>query len=142
MMGAMQNLPAVSSTVVPWLIALTLQLLPVALLLRILLHLRVAPTALHAARLADARTLEWTLLRFPAIGAALLLFCLAYSDFTISALLAPPQFTTVFVRVFNLMHYGQSAVLSVTVLFAVLAPLIALGLTHLLLRLYVRRCVR
>jgi ABC-type Fe3+ transport system permease subunit len=141
-LGAVQNLPDIGSTVFPWLLTLTLQLLPVAALLRLLMRLRTAPAAVHTARLASARSIEWTLVRYPAMGAVLLLFCLAYSDFTISALLAPPQFTTVFVRVFNLMHYGQSAVLSVTVLFAVLVPLLVLGLTHLLLRLYVRRCVR
>jgi iron(III) transport system permease protein len=142
MLGAAQSAPGIGSTVFPWLLTLTLQLLPVAVLLRMLIHLRTAPAAVYAARLASARSIEWTLVRYPAMGAILLLFCLAYSDFTISALLAPPQFTTVFVRVFNLMHYGQSAVLSVTVLFAVLVPFLALGLTHLLLRLYVRRCVR
>jgi ABC-type Fe3+ transport system permease subunit len=128
--------------VLPWVIALTLQLFPVALLLRLLLRERTSLAALHTARLTGARSVEWALVREPSIGAVLLLFCMAYGDFTISALLAPPQFTTVFVRVFNLMHYGQSAVLSVTVLFAVAVPLVGLGLTRLLLRLYVRGCVR
>jgi ABC-type spermidine/putrescine transport system permease subunit II len=70
------------------------------------------------------------------------LFCVGHGDFTISTLLAPPQFPTIFARIFNLMHYGQSAVLSFAVFLAVFAPLATAALTLLLLRRYARRRVR
>ncbi|MEO6740259.1 MAG: hypothetical protein ABIP20_08405, partial [Chthoniobacteraceae bacterium] len=89
-----------------------------------------------------ASAAEWTLSRGPAAGAVLLLFGVAYGDFTIGALLAPPQFTTVFARIFNLMHYGQNALLSASVFIAVATPLLCLWLTRRLLRLYVARRVR
>jgi ABC-type Fe3+ transport system permease subunit len=141
-LSGIDALPGLSSTVLPWISALTLQLLPVAMLLRALLSRGIDAAGLHAARTARAGKVIWTMQHFPSAGAILLLFGLGYSDFTMSALLAPPQFTTVFVRVFNLMHYGQSAVLSAAVLIAVLVPLTALGLTRVLLGLYVRHCVR
>jgi iron(III) transport system permease protein len=138
-LGALQWGPAAADTVLPWLFALTLQLLPMALLLRLLLERGIDRASLHAARLAGARGVEWTLWKERAVAAGLLLFCLGYGDFTISTLLAPPQFSTIFPRVFNLMHYGQSAVLSFSVLVAVLAPLAIAAVALLLLRLYVRR---
>lgn len=142
LLAAAQPFDVIARTALPLVIALVLQLLPLALLLRALLHLGAEPTALHIARNSGARAAEWTLSRGPAFGAVLLLFGIAYGDFTVSALLAPPQFTTVFARIFNLMHYGQNAVLSASVFIAVATPLLCLWLTRLLLRLYVARRVR
>ena len=59
-----------------------------------------------------------------------------------ATLLAPPQFPTIFPRVFNLMHYGQSSVLSFTVLVAIVTPVACAALTLLLLRRYVRHRAR
>ena len=141
-LAALQMVPPVAMTVFPWLGALILQLLPAAFLLRAIIRRGTDAAAVHTARLAAARPAEWTLVRRPAAGALVLLFGIAYSDFTISALLAPPQFTTVFVRVFNLMHYGQSAVLSATLFVAIVVPLAALALTYLVIRVYFARRVR
>jgi ABC-type Fe3+ transport system permease subunit len=141
-LALLQWFPAAADTVVPWLFALVLHLLPMALLLRLLLEQHIDRAALHSAKLSSARAVEWSLWRERAFAAGLLLFCAGYADFTISTLLAPPQFSTVFPRVFNLMHYGQSAVLSFAVLLAVLAPLAAAGAMFFLLRFYGRRCLR
>ena len=54
----------------------------------------------------------------------LLFFLLAYSELVASAILAPPGMTTAPARLYNLMHYGQTAVLSAMVLAAFLAPLL------------------
>jgi hypothetical protein len=140
--AAAQHAGSIGRTAGPLIVALVLQLLPLAFLLRALLAVGTDHTALHIARNAGARSAEWTLAHGPAAGAVLLLFGVAYSDFTASALLAPPQFTTVFVRIFNLMHYGQGAVLSAAVFIAVATPLLCLWLTRHLLRLYVARRVR
>ena len=133
---------AIARTSLPLVVALVLLLLPLALLLRALLRLGAEPEALHIARNTRAGAAEWTLSHGPATGAVLLLFGVAYSDFTAGALLAPPQFTTVFARIFNLMHYGQGSVLSASLFIAVTTPLLCLWLTRRLLRLYVARRVR
>ncbi len=140
-LAAARHLGVIGRSILPLVVALVLQLLPLALLLRSLLGIGTDRRALHIARSSGARPAEWTLSRGPAAGAVLLLFGVAYSDFTASALLAPPQFTTVFVRIFNLMHYGQGAVLSATVFVAVATPLACLWLTRLVLHLYVARRV-
>jgi hypothetical protein len=141
-LGGLQFFPSAADTVVPWMIGLTLQLLPVALLLQHCMEKGTDRPALHQSRLAGARVAEWTLWRERAVVGWSLLFCLGYGDFTLSSLLAPPQFSTAFPRVFNLMHYGQSAVLSFSVTVAVLAPLAVAALTFSVLRLYVRSRVR
>ena len=142
MLAAVQPAEAVARTMLPLVITLVLLLLPLAFLLRALLRLGTHATALHIARNSGAGAAEWTLSRGPAAGAVLLLFGVAYSDFTAGTLLAPPQFTTVFARIFNLMHYGQGSVLSASLFIAVASPLLCLWLTRRLLRLYVARRVR
>jgi ABC-type Fe3+ transport system permease subunit len=142
MLAGAQVAPSVMSSVAPWLFTLTLVLLPYALLLRLMIESGTQRAALHVARISVAHAVEWELWRERSIAAVLLLFCLGYSDFTVATLLAPPQFPTIFPRVFNLMHYGQSAVLSFTVFMAIAAPLACAALTLFLVRLYVRRRVR
>ncbi len=141
-LALVQFAPAIMSSVAPWLSTLTFALLPYALLLRMMIESGTQRAALHVARTSGARGIEWELWRERSIAAGLLLFCLGYSDFTVATLLAPPQFPTIFPRVFNLMHYGQSAVLSFTVFTAIVAPVVCAALTLLLVRLYVRRRVR
>ncbi len=141
-LAAAQPFDAISRTAFPLGIALVLQLLPLAMLPRPLIRPGGDPAPLLAARNSGAHAAAWPLSRGPAFGAVLLLFGVAYGDFTMSVLLAPPQFTTVFARIFNLMHYGQNAVLSASVFIAVVTPLLCLWLTRRLLRLYVARRVR
>ena len=140
--SGLSSFPVLAETVLPWVVALTLSLLPVAFLLRVLFETPRDGAALYSARLCGTRQIAWHLQHLRSTAALLLLFCAAYADFTIGGLLAPPQFATIFSRVFNLMHYGQSSILSVTVFVAVLTPLAAMGFLLLLARWYVRRYVR
>ena len=52
---------------------------------------------------------------------------LAYFDMTAGSILAPPRMTPVFVRLYNMMHYGRMAGLSAMVLAAVVAPFLIAG---------------
>jgi hypothetical protein len=71
--------------------------------------------------------------------AVLVLFWIAYCEVTVSALLAPVTTTPVFVRLYNLMHYGRSEVLSVMLVTAVGLPLVVLGLARVGLAAVERR---
>lgn len=123
-------------TPLPLGLALTLLLLPLAFLLGAL-WLRTSP-ALHIARQAGSGRLIWELATRPRAIASGILFCWAYFDFTASSILAPNGFTPVFVRLHNLAHYGQTAVLSAMMLAAFATPILVLLLTGITLRLYAR----
>ena len=73
------------------------------------------------------------------LAAFALLFCWAYFDFTASSILAPIGLTAVFVRLHNLAHYGQTAVLSAMMLAAFATPAALLLLTLTAGRIYARR---
>jgi hypothetical protein len=129
-------LRAFYDTPLPLGIALVIILLPLALLLAAL-WLQPTP-ALHIARQVGNRRLMWDLETRPRAVAAGLLFCWAYFDFTASSILAPTGFTPVFVRLHNLAHYGQTAVLSAMMLAAFATPILVLLLTGTAWRLYAR----
>jgi hypothetical protein len=129
-------LHALYDTPLPLGAALTLLLLPFALLLGAL-WLQTTP-ALHIARQLGSRRLLWELQTRPRALALALLFCWAYFDFTASSILAPTGFTPVFVRLHNLAHYGQTAVLSAMMVAALGTPILVLLLTGTALRLYAR----
>ena len=126
------GLRAMYDTPVPVLIALTLVVLPFGLLLRIVLHMLRPGEAIHAAELLSSSTssgvrrwhsrLIWQLRSRRQFWVAFLLFCWAYFDLTASSILAPPGMTPVLSRLYNFMHYGQSAVLSAMVCVAFLVP--------------------
>ena len=126
-------------TPLPLLVALTLLLLPFALPLRWLLDTSRRTPALHLARLAGSSALIWRLDTRRRWLAAFLLFCWAYFDFTAGSILAPVGLTPVFVRLHNLAHYGQTAVLSAMFLAAFAAPVAVLLLTAPAARWYARR---
>ena len=126
-------------TPLPLLLALTLLLLPFALPLRWLLDAARHSPALHLAGLAGFPALTWRLDTRRRWLAAFLLFCWAYFDFTAGAILAPVGLTPVFVRLHNLAHYGQTAVLSAMFLAAFAAPVAVLLLTAPAARWYARR---
>ncbi|HSI12090.1 MAG TPA: hypothetical protein VK961_08605 [Chthoniobacter sp.] len=129
-------LRALYDTPLPLGLALTLLLLPLAFLLGAL-WLRPSP-ALHIARQVGSRRCVWELATRPRVIAGGILFCWAYFDFTASSILAPNGFTPVFVRLHNLAHYGQTAVLSAMMLAAFATPILVLLLTGTTLRLYAR----
>jgi len=126
-------------TPLPLLLALTLLLLPFALPLRWLLDSSRRHPALHLARLAGSSALVWRLDTRRRWLAVFLLFCWAYFDFTAGSILAPIGLTPVFVRLHNLAHYGQTAVLSAMFLAAFAAPVAVLLLTAPAVRWYARR---
>ena len=126
-------------TPLPLLLALTLLLLPFAVPLRWLLDASHHNPALHLARLAGSSALIWRLDTRRRWLAAFLLFCWAYFDFTAGSILTPVGLTPVFVRLHNLAHYGQTAVLSAMLLAAFAAPVAVLLLTAPAARWYARR---
>lgn len=129
-------LRSVYDTPIPLAVALIILLLPLALLLGAL-WLRPTP-ALHIARQLRSRRLLWELETRPRAFAFGLLFCWAYFDFTASSMLAPTGFTPVFARLYNLAHYGRTAVLSAMMIAAFATPILVLLLTGAALRLYPR----
>ncbi len=126
-------------TPLPLLLALTLLLLPLAIPLRLLLDANRRNPALHLARMSASPALIWRLDTSRHWLAAGLLFCWAYFDFTAGSILAPIGLTPVFVRLHNLAHYGQTAVLSAMFLAAFAAPVAVLLFTAPLARWYARR---
>ena len=123
-------------TPVPLMIALAILLLPLALLLGALWLRPSAPA--HIARQIPSPRLIWELETRPRAVAGGILFCWAYFDFTASSILAPTGFTPVFVRLHNLAHYGQTAVLSAMMIAALATPVVVLLLTGTAWRLYAR----
>jgi len=132
------GLRAAYDTPAPLLLAHVFLLLPPAMLLRLLLQ-RVRPgeslhvAALlrrsdHAAQRGAGRAIIRQLRGNGPFWALFLLFCGAYFDMTAASILAPVRMTPVFVRLYNLMHYGRTALLSVMVCLALAAPLAALAL--------------
>jgi hypothetical protein len=125
-------------TLVPLLLALTLLLLPMALLLRWILDATRPGSAVFIASQLDHREGLWRLDGRRRFASWALLFCWAFFDFTAASILAPVGFTPVFVRLHNLMHYGQTAVLSAMVCAAFATPLAVLLLTGAVVRFYAR----
>jgi hypothetical protein len=133
----LKGLRAVYDTPLPLLLALTLLFLPFALLLRMLLTIYRPVEALHAARLLgkspspSVRGHGEAIARFirtrGRFWVLFLLFTWGYFDLTASSILAPTQLTPVFVRLYNLMHYGQMSVLSAMLCVAICVPLVLLG---------------
>ncbi|MHC4200263.1 MAG: hypothetical protein ACYSU0_09750, partial [Planctomycetota bacterium] len=136
-------------TIVPVILALALLQLPFALLLRALLRRTRPGEAVHAATLLGScggrarrergRSLIWQLSGRRRSWVLFLLFFWAYFDVTASWLLAPAGATAVVARLYNLMHYGQSHVLSAMVCLSVIVPL-ALLACALAARGLVERC--
>lgn len=114
------------STPIPVLVALILGLAPSALFVRHILASGDSSETVHSARLMGNRSVLWDLVKRPALWGGALLFLQAYGDFTANSLLAPPSLTSAFSRIFNLMHYGQTTVLSAMLLVTLAVPVIAL----------------
>jgi ABC-type Fe3+ transport system permease subunit len=130
-----RGLGALYDTPVPLVSALCLVLLPLGAVVRALMRARAPGQSLHAASLllpsgcgrvrSWGRRVAWELKTRPLFWAAFLLFCWGYFDLTASSVLAPSGMTPVSVRLYNLMHYGQSAALSAMVCAALAVPLLA-----------------
>lgn len=140
-----QQLGPVYDTSLPMLAALVLLMMPVAVLVAVLLDVTRDREALFLARRigVPGRGIVWRMVGRPRFWAIGLLFLLAVFDLGASYLLAPSGRTPVTVRLYNLMHYEQSAVLSAmvaaTVLSILIVLLVARGLVGVTARLWSHR---
>ena len=124
-------------------------LLPFALLLRLLLVASPYDTGLHVARMMAqtgkgfqswrGRELLWQGGGRTILWAVALLTLWLFFEVTVFALLAPTGMTSATVRLYNEMHYGQSAVLSAMFLSAIVLPALLIGAFYLLRRLLALR---
>jgi ABC-type Fe3+ transport system permease subunit len=126
-------------TPLPVLAAMILCLMPVALFLRAILRRNSRSESVFAAQAMGEKRIRWVLAGRPALLAGGLLFLQAYGDFTANSLLAPPALTSAFSRIFNLMHYGRTEILSALLLATLAAPLIAFAVVLLAARFHVLR---
>ena len=121
------GLISLRDTPAPLVFTLGLVLLPMALVLKRVLELTGHRSALHLTTLMPAsravRELIWRLSTSGKFWALVLLFVWAYWDLTASSILAPIGMTPVTARLYNLMHYGQIAVLSAMTCAAFAAPI-------------------
>ncbi len=137
-LSPLQNL---YGTPLPWVLGSVLFLVPRALLVMLLLMVVKSKEAGHLTQLlaksgrktqrAQARELQWRTSWALHFVAFVLLFFWVYTDLTTAAILAPPGIVTAPVRLYNLMHYGQSAVLSAMVVATFGLPALAFGVTVL-----------
>jgi ABC-type Fe3+ transport system permease subunit len=131
-------LTGLRATPAPLLLALALLVLPFAVVLRALLDGLRPGGAIHLASLLRdsphraprrmAWRLLWDLRTRRSFWVAFLLFLWAYFDLTAGAILHPPRMTPVFVRLYNLMHYGQTQVRSAMATLAFLVPFALMGI--------------
>jgi len=143
------GLRGLADTPAPLVVALTLLLFPFALLLRLLLAALCSGEGVHAAALlrrsASARVARaargtlWDLRGRGQFWLLFFLFCWAYFDMTAASILAPSRMTPVQVRLYNFMHYGQTAVLSAMVCVTFLVPFVLLAGAGLMGRAVRRR---
>jgi len=108
-------------TPLPWVLVLSVWLIPRATILRLWIHNLRPSEALHAADLLSAgdpvrqrqrARLRWHLADQATILALGLLWFWAYCDLPSAYLLAPTGMASGLVRLYNFMHFGRSAALS------------------------------
>jgi ABC-type spermidine/putrescine transport system permease subunit II len=124
--------------------ALTLFLLPRALVLRLMLSASRPWEGIHLARLlggsparsgrAAARELAWQLQGRGEFWSVALLTYWAYLDLTVAYLVAPVTIVSAPVTLYNQMHFGKNAVLSALVFLTVLVPALVFVLASVLHR--------
>lgn len=128
-------------TMLPLTLGLALWVLPVGLFIRFALADRGRSAGAYLGE--STRTpgkFRWTLVSRYYFVLFLVLFCLSWFDLTLSTLLAPSHFTPLPVRLYNFMHYGQSARLTAMVFVSLLTPVLLIGVTYPLARTWILRC--
>jgi hypothetical protein len=145
-------LRALYDTSLPLLLALTLLLLPRALALTWAVEILAPAPAFHLGRLLRGGTshaqrragaeLQWSLRGRATLVFALLLFSWTSFELVASAMLSPTGTTPVAVPLFNLMHYGHSAMLSAMVLVVVAEMLILAALSAMVCAIHRRWVAR
>ncbi|MEK0447743.1 MAG: hypothetical protein RL088_11 [Verrucomicrobiota bacterium] len=124
---------------IPVLSAMVLGLMPAALFVRYIIRLNAATEAAFAAESMGERSINWVLRSRPALLGGVLLFVQAYGDFTANSLLAPPALTSAFSRIFNLMHYGRTEILSALLVVTLIVPVVAVSVLLFIARFHVSR---
>ena len=107
---------------VPLMLALTILAFPVAFICKILRSRTSESESAWIARRSRSSWPSWVVIGRPAMICLLLLCVLASFELTASAILAPPGMTTISSRLYNLMHYGETAVLSAMTITAFALP--------------------
>ncbi len=142
------GLQALSQSLVPLVLAVTLVLLPRSLILTAVLGSGRRAQAAHCARLlaqspslpqrrSAARLIdELEVRRF--FWAAVLVWYWAYWELTAPSILAPPAATPFVVRMYNFMHYRQDDPLSVMIVASILVPVAVIAVLAAGRRLVVR----
>lgn len=136
----------------PLILASILFLLPRAFLLQLLLRALRKREAVHLAGLLrnspaisqqrSGGALYRELTNRGRFGVIALLCYWGYWNLTLPSLLAPPGITTAPLRIYNLMHYRESAVHSAMLFATMTAPLFVLFAVYLLTRFMRCRCFR
>ena len=144
-------------TPLPWILALTVWLLPRAAVLQLWLDATRPSEAVHLAEMlkgrraggrepgdkTDAReasprpspsALLWRLRDQPQFLAMSLLCYWAYCDLPTAYRLAPTGMASGWVRLYNFMHFGRSAALSAEACLFFVCPLVCTGLVLMLVR--------
>lgn len=126
-------LHCLSFTPLFWVLALIVWLLPRAILLQLWFAQRTEPASLHLVELLRdspdsrqrhiARRWWWQWRVEPQIAACGLLCYWAYLDLTTAAILRPTGMESIMVRLYNFMHFGYSAAMSMEATLAMLVPL-------------------
>ena len=95
-----------------------------------------------AAQRAEGQRLLWRNQWVPHLWGMALLCNWAYLDGTIAAMLAPAAWVSSPVRLYNLMHYGQSSVLSAMVVVTFMMPVVFIAVLFCFHRPFVRYMLR
>ena len=130
---------ALRASPIPVLSAMVLGLMPAALFLRHIIRLNTRTEPAFAAEFMGGRSINWELRSRPALLGGVLLFVQAYGEFTANSLLAPPALASAFSRIFNLMHYGRTEILSALLVVTLLVPVVAVSAVLLIARFHVSR---
>lgn len=112
------------STVLPLISAMILYGLPFALVTVLMLQKQDTSYTLKLLPIAEAKEVRWLSFLRPSILITLPLFCYLWFDLTLSSMLAPASVTTLFPRLYNLMHYSENEKLSASVIVTCFIPLV------------------
>ena len=135
-------LSSVKQSVLPLSLALILYGFPIAILMIIFFHKKNSAQDSTTTLLPASSRIEinWQNTYIPAILLSLPVFCYIWFDLTLSSMLAPASFTTVFPRIYNLMHYSENERLSATVLLSSALPLMLYIILFSLSWLIIKSC--
>lgn len=98
--------------------------LPFALVTVLMLQKQDTSYTLKLLPIAEAKEVRWLSFLRPSILITLPLFCYLWFDLTLSSMLAPASVTTLFPRLYNLMHYSENEKLSASVIVTCFIPLV------------------